>query len=259
VRRERQLVRARQEFVASVSHELRTPLAQVRAIAETLRLGRARSDAERERWLGVIDREARRLGDLVENIILYSHLERAEFRVHLEPVDLSALVDDAVRAYEPFAASRRARLALEVAPSLTAPADAHALRQVLVNLLDNALKYGPVGQTITVALAPAGSSRARLTVADEGPGVPAADRERVWRPFTRLERAGSTAPGTGLGLAVVRALARQHGGDAWVDAAPGGGAAFVVELPLAGGARGGVEASDAVAAAGVAASMHTGR
>jgi signal transduction histidine kinase len=227
--RERQLARAREDFVASVSHELRTPLAQIRAVAETLRLGRARSDAERERWLGVIDREARRLGDLVENVVLFSHLERAGFRVHPEKVDLSALVADVVASYEPFAEARGARLAAAVVPGAWVTADPHAVRQVLVNLLDNALKYGPAGQTVAVALA-ADAAAARLSVADEGPGIPAGDRARIWAPFTRLAR-GNGQGGAGLGLAVVRTLVQQHGGDVRVEDAEPQGARFVVTLP----------------------------
>jgi signal transduction histidine kinase len=177
----------------------------------------------------VIDREARRLGDLVENVVLFSHLERAGFRVHPESVDLSALVADVVASYEPFAEARGARLAAAVMPGVSVPADPHAVRQVLVNLLDNALKYGPAGQTVAVALA-ADAAGARLSVADEGPGILASERARIWAPFTRLTQANGQG-GAGLGLAVVRTLVRQHGGDVRVEDAEPQGARFVVTLP----------------------------
>jgi signal transduction histidine kinase len=116
--------------------------------------------------------------------------------------------------------------------SVVAPVDADALRQMLINLLDNAVKYGPEGQRIAVALA-AENGTARVLVDDEGPGVPAGDRERIWERFWRLQRdRGSAVAGTGIGLAVVRELAELHGGRAWVEDAPAGGARFVIEVPV---------------------------
>ena len=107
-----------------------------------------------------------------------------------------------------------------------------ALRHVLVNLLDNAVKYGPPGQRVTVRVAPAGRE-VRIAVSDEGPGVPAAERERVWKPFQRGQRTGAVA-GSGIGLAIVRDIATRHGGRIWIEEREGGGATFVVSLPAAG-------------------------
>ena len=105
---------------------------------------------------------------------------------------------------------------------------------MLLNLLDNAVKYGPDGQTVTVGTDPTAGDRVRLWVQDQGPGVPAADREHIWDQFWRLERDRGTAiAGTGIGLSVVRELATLHRGRVWVEVAPGGGARFVVELPAA--------------------------
>ncbi len=117
---------------------------------------------------------------------------------------------------------------------LVAPVDAEALRQMLVNLLDNAVKYGPPDQTITVGL-DAADGKARIRVEDQGAGIPAADRERIWDRFWRLERdRGSAVAGTGIGLSVVRELVALHGGRAWAEEGRGGnGARFVLELPLA--------------------------
>ena len=232
--RERELVRARRDFVASVSHELRTPLAQIRMFSETLLLGRERSVEERSRWVGVIHREARRLGDLVENVLLFSHLEGPGLRLAREPTNLEELLEEVREVYTPFAEARGARLVTDVWTDAPADVDPRALRQVVVNLLDNALKYGPRGQTITLGLHPGSPGRVLLTVADEGPGVPAADRERLWEPFVRLNDEGGSAGGSGLGLAVVRSIVAQHGGEVRVEDGAGGGARFVVELPLAG-------------------------
>ena len=231
--RERELVRARRDFVASVSHELRTPLAQIRMFSETLLLGREESEEERLRWTAVIGREARRLGDLVENILLFSHIDASRVRLEPERTDLGELAEEAVEAYVPVAASRRMRIVADAPSRIYAVADPRALRQVVVNLIDNALKYGPAGQTVSVEVERDGTW-ARLTVSDEGPGIPAADRARLWRPFVRLGTGGSTAGGSGIGLSVVRSLVTQHGGQVSVEDAPGGGARFVVRLPLTG-------------------------
>ena len=229
--RERELIRARHDFVAGVSHELRTPLAQIRMFAETLLLGRDRDEAERRKWLGVIRRESLRLGDLVENILFFTHLERGGLRVEPRPTALDALVDEILETYAPMAAGRKARLALERDPEVWAMADPRAVRQVVANLLDNALKYGPEGQTVAVAVARE-ETRARIDVTDEGPGIAPDERERCFKPFVRLTPKGGSAGGSGLGLAVARSIVRQHGGDVALGDAPGGGARFSVFLPL---------------------------
>jgi signal transduction histidine kinase len=108
-----------------------------------------------------------------------------------------------------------------------------AITRIVVNLLDNAVKYGPPGQTVRVGIDRVDGA-ARLTVSDQGPGVPPGDREQVWKPYRRLERdVKARLPGTGIGLSVVAELASLHEGRAWVEDAKGGGAEFVVELPLA--------------------------
>lgn len=232
VRRERELADARRDFVASVSHELRTPLAQIRMFSETLLLRREEDEAERMRWLGIIGREARRLGDLVENILLFSHIDAARVRLEPERADLGALVEEAVEAYVPMADARRMRIVADAPSRIYAVVDPRALRQVVVNLLDNALKYGPAEQTVRVGLERDGAA-ARLTVADEGPGIAGADRRRLFEPFVRLPASGGTSGGSGIGLSVVRSIVREHGGEVWVDDAPGRGARFCVLLPLA--------------------------
>lgn len=233
IRRERELVRARRDFVASVSHELRTPLAQIRMFSETLLLGREESDAERQRWLGIIAREARRLGDLVENILLFSHIDAARVRLEPERTDLGELVEEVVEAYVPIAEARRMRIVADAPSRIFAVVDPRALRQVVVNLIDNALKYGPAGQTVTVEVE-RNATTAQLSVSDQGAGVPAQDRARLWQPFVRLAD-GGTAGGSGIGLSVVRSLVQQHGGSVAVEDAEGGGARFIVRLPLSDG------------------------
>ena len=239
LRREYELARLRTDFVSGVSHELRTPLAQIRMFSETLLLGRVRSEEEGRRSLEIIDQESRRLTHLVENLLHFSRSERQVTRLSPERAPLAPLVQEALEGFAPLAGARGVRLRSELAEGVVAPVDAEAFRQMLLNLLDNAVKYGPPGQVVTVGLA-AGDRRARIWVDDQGPGIPAADRERVWDRFWRLERdRGSAVAGTGIGLAVVRELVALHGGRAWAEdgqngtlAAGGRGVRFVIELPL---------------------------
>ncbi len=232
LRREDELARLRSDFVTSVSHELRTPLAQLRMFAETLMLGRVRSEEERQRSLEIVDQEARRLSHLVENILHFSRAERQA--VTLCPVDtaLAPQLRDALELFAPMVRARQVRISTQLDDGISAPADASALRQMVLNLLDNAMKYGPAGQEVRVTLTRAGVA-ARITIDDEGPGIPADDRDRIWKPFQRLDRdANSAVAGSGIGLSVVRELAVRHGGRAWVEPITGG-SRFVIELPFA--------------------------
>ena len=232
LRREQQLSRLRAEFVASVSHELRTPLAQVRLFLDTLRLKRYRTDDEREWLVGHLARETTRLEHLVENVLQFSRLQRGEGSTPaVEQVDLAAVARETADGFAPLAQSHRARLVLDLAPGLEARVDPARFRQVLLNLLDNAVKFGPAGQEVTVRLARENGS-ARLRVEDQGPGIPADERAAVWTPYFRGAAARAVG-GSGIGLAIVEEAVRQMEGRSWVDTAPGGGAAFVVELPLA--------------------------
>jgi signal transduction histidine kinase len=232
-RREYELAALRAEFVSNVSHELRTPLAQIRMFAETLLLGRVRSAEERRRSLEIVDQEARRLTHLVENVLLFSRAERGAVRLAPEPTELTGLVREVVDGFLPLALARQVTIRTELAEGLVVCVDRNAMRQILLNLLDNAVKYGPPGQTVTVATAAAGDC-ARIRVDDQGPGIPSRDRRRVWERFWRMAREEQSAvAGTGIGLAVVRELTTQHGGRAWCEDAPGGGARFLVELPRA--------------------------
>jgi signal transduction histidine kinase len=228
LRREQELARLRADFTSSVSHELRTPLTQILLFAETLELGRAGGEGERRQALAIIVQEARRLAHLVENVLQMSRAERRRVRVPTEDRRLAPLLRDSVRLFAPLAAAG-VRLDTELDEALVAPVHPDSLRQIVINLMDNAAKYaggqGPITLRATLA-----DGRARLEVDDAGPGIAAADRERIWQPFVRLERSPAVT-GSGIGLAVVWELVTAQGGACWVEAAPGGGARFVVELP----------------------------
>ena len=234
LRRERALAALRLDFVSRVSHELRTPLAQIRLFAETLLLGRVRSQEEARRSLSIIDREARRLAHLVENVLQFSRGERGAVRLAPQPCELAPLVEEVLAGFAPLAGAAQFGVVGRLEPGVSAAVDADALRQVLLNLLDNAVKHAPLGRTVTVRLEPRPAGGAVLAVEDQGPGIPPAERQRIFRPFERGggDR-GSAVAGAGIGLAVVRELVEAQGGRAWVEDAGGGGARFVVELPAA--------------------------
>ncbi len=231
IRRERRLQRLRAEFVANVSHELRTPLAQIRMFAETLLLGRVRSEEEAKRSLRIIDREVRRLSHLVENVLQFSRRERDGVALTPEPAPLAPRIEETIEMFRPLVADTGARIVARLEPEAEAAFDPDALRQVLLNLLDNAAKYGPRSQDIVVGVE-SRNGATLLFVEDQGPGIPEAERERIFDRFYRLPREGASArAGTGIGLSVVRDLVTRHGGRTYVETASGGGSRFVVELP----------------------------
>jgi len=233
LRREHELTRLRSDFVSSVSHELRTPLAQIRLFSETLLLGRVRSGREARRSLEIIQQESQRLAHLVENVLYFSRGERGAGRLAPVPARLGGIVTELVEAFAPLARAGDSDVRVDVREDVVAPVDGGAIRQILLNLLDNAVKYGRTGQTILVTL-DRREGMAVIAVEDEGPGVPADARGRIWAPYSRLaEAADSAVAGTGIGLAVVRDLTALHGGACRVESGARGGARFVVEIPHA--------------------------
>ena len=232
LRREMLFQEIRDEFVSSVSHELRTPLTQIRMFAETLLLERVRSIEEQQHYLEIIDREARRLTQLVENVLQFSRMEKKLDTLAKENRELAPLLQETVEDFTSMMNGGESRIETRLQPRLFADVDPGSLRQILINLLDNAVKYGRKPQQIIVGLEPRGAA-ASLYVEDEGPGVPPADRKRIFQRFQRLDRdRRSSIAGTGIGLSVVRDLVTRHGGTCSVTSSERGGARFVVELPL---------------------------
>ena len=235
LRREHQLVRLRDDFVSGVSHELRTPLTQIRMLTELLQRDGFKSDSERSRAVGIIHRETLRLTNLVDNVLQFARLRRRSALRRAEAVVLGEIVGEVTEAFQSMVQSAGTRLVVSVPDRLAVAGERDALIRILRNLLENAVKYGPAGQIVSLTAA-AENGVARLSVEDQGPGIPPEDRSRIWRPYQRLER-DRNAPvgGSGLGLSVVAELVAAAGGRAWVEDAPGGGARFVVELPAASG------------------------
>jgi signal transduction histidine kinase len=230
LRRESDLVRMREEFVAGVSHELRTPLAQIRLFTETLLLDRLRTLEERDRALRIVHDESRRLSQMVENLLQFSRTGLAPAGPAAQSVALQPLVQEAVDQFTPLAAQRGVRIDAD-GPPVMALGNRDALRQVLLNLFDNALRHGPDGQRIAARTVGNGR-RVQLVVDDEGPGIPERERERVFERFHTLVADGNRT-GTGLGLTVVRELVVQQGGTVLISSSDSGGCRVIVDLPAA--------------------------
>jgi two-component system, OmpR family, sensor kinase len=224
------------QFVADASHELRTPLTTIRGFAELYRQGAAGAPGDVARLVRRIEDEASRMGLLVEDLLLLARLDR-ERPVELSPVELPVLAADAVQAARAMAPDRR--IGLEVvagAGPLVVLGDDGRLRQVVGNLVTNALTHTPVEASITLRLS-AEPRVAVVEVIDTGPGLSVEQSERVFERFYRVDaartRRADGATGSGLGLAIVAALVAAHSGTVEVDSTPGKGATFRVRLPLA--------------------------
>ena len=244
LRREAELADLREDFVSSVSHQLRTPLTQIRMFGETLMLGRVRSEAERSRATEIIVDEANRLTHQVENVLLFSRGERDALNLNLVEADAGALAESVAGSFEPLARAADATIEQRIEAGIVCTMDAEATRQAVLNLLDNAVKYGPAGQVIEVGVARApgeANGFAAIWVEDEGPGVPPGQRDQVWDAYVRLDRdRASATAGSGIGLAVVRRVVEAQGGRVRVEpgrGTPDPGARFIIELPLAGAPR----------------------
>ncbi|MET8223190.1 HAMP domain-containing sensor histidine kinase [Streptomyces sp. NPDC005301] len=219
-------------FVADASHELRTPLMSVRGYADLFQYAAANAPEERDRHLARLRAEAARMGVLLDDLLLLARLDAAEAETPLRPADAD-LVELVAQAADAFRASHPDRpLTVAAGPgSLRMRVDPQRVRQVLDNLLTNAAVHTPAGTPVSVAVSVA-AGQVRVRVADAGPGVPAADRERVFDRFYRVDKARSRdRGGSGLGLAVARSLVRAHGGTIELGTEPGG-TVFTVLLPL---------------------------
>ena len=228
-------------FVADASHELRTPLTTIRGFAELYRQGAGRDPAELDRLVRRIEDQAAAMGLLVEDLLLLARLDQQR-PLERSPVDLLALAAEAVHDAKAVAPDRRIELVLGTGDgdgdvALMVVGDEQRLRQVLANLVGNALTHTPPGSPVEVRVGAApldGRPGAAVEVVDHGPGLTPEQAERVFERFYRADPARSHADGgTGLGLSIVAALVAVHGGTVGVDSVPGRGARFRVVLPLA--------------------------
>ncbi|CAN5484540.1 hypothetical protein BH10ACT3_BH10ACT3_18120 [soil metagenome] len=222
------LERERGLLLRSVSHDLRTPLAAIRAAATEMLDEPDHQPAVQRRMLQLIDDEAQRLDRLVANLLSLGRIEANAMSPELEPVDLIPLVHQCVsRTEERLRTDIQLTELVRVDGPLTIDGDRTQLDQLVMNLLDNAVRHSPPGGRVEVAL-DRRRVTVRLNVSDQGPGVPHADTEAIFEPF----RSGGMAGSNGVGLAICRAITQAHNGTIHVQDNPGGGAVFVVELPI---------------------------
>jgi two-component system phosphate regulon sensor histidine kinase PhoR len=227
---QKRLEAVRRDFIANASHELRTPVAAISGAVETLLSGRQMVDPSARQFVEMIARHAERLSRLTRELLDLSRLEAGDFRLEIGPVDLATLCAASLELVRTRAEEKGIKLGFDGPPGLRAMADRRALEQILVNLLDNAVKYTPSGGRVTVLTDSNGNSVV-LSVLDTGPGIEPRHRARIFERFYRVDLGRAREDGgTGLGLAIVKHLAQAQGGQAGVESGQGG-SRFWVKLP----------------------------
>jgi len=230
----RRLERVRTEFVANVSHELRTPLTCIKGYLETLLDGAVEEPAHARRFLQVANVHAERLGRLVGDLLDLSNLESGRATLTLEVLDLSAMVEEVEGMFASRAAEQGLRLINAVPVDCRVRADGDRLTQILVNLVDNALKFTETGGEVRVTAVQPRLGVVEVQVRDTGAGIPSTDLPRITERFYRVDRTRSRElGGTGLGLAIVKHLVHAHGGELWIESVLGQGSTVRFTLPRA--------------------------
>jgi two-component system phosphate regulon sensor histidine kinase PhoR len=230
----RHLERVRQDFVANVSHEFKTPLTAIQGFAETLLAGAVDDPQNNRRFLEIIREHASRLARLTDDLLKLARIEAGKLELDFHPVGITELVESCAETTLLKASRKQIALEVEIPPGLPAMnGDAALLREVLQNLLDNAVQYTGTGGHICVS-AHIRNREAVLSVSDTGIGIPLADQERIFERFYRVDAARSRqAGGTGLGLSIARHIVEAHGGRLWVESEVGSGSNFSFSIPLA--------------------------
>jgi two-component system phosphate regulon sensor histidine kinase PhoR len=220
----------RQEFLSNVSHELRTPLTSIIALAETLETGAIDDPEHNRRFLTIIQKNAARMHRLIDDILELSAIEAGNVKVKQEAVQLHPMVEDVVGSLSAAASSHAITLQNLVPQEAKVFADPHRLVQMLTNLIDNAIKFNREGGVVSIKYE--GGVRDKISVEDNGEGIPAHHLDRLFERFYRVDRARSRElGGTGLGLAIVKHLVRAHDGEVTVESRFGEGTSFTIELP----------------------------
>jgi two-component system, OmpR family, phosphate regulon sensor histidine kinase PhoR len=232
-------------FVANVSHELKTPLTSIRLYAELLADERTRDEAKRHRYLHTILAETQRLTRLVNNVLDFSRLERGRREYRIESVELSSWLANWLELHEPRVAAAGMSLVKDLTSSVLGQIERDSFEQVLLNLIDNAIKYAAAGGEIRISLEEIpGGGFAHVVVADRGPGIPREHRDRIFEMFQRVDDSlAASQAGCGLGLAIARRLMREQGGDLLCEPNQPNGSRFVVVVPLAVGNKAGSSAA----------------
>jgi len=221
----------RKEFVANVSHELKSPLASIRSLTETLLNGALYDSQYNRRFLEMIDEDAARLNQLIDDLLTLSFVESNAVPIQRTCVEVGALVQSVVAAFAEGIEKRRLTVTVDVPVDLRVQADPDRLWEVLSNLIDNAVKYNKEGGSVTIS-ARRIEEGVRITVSDTGIGIPEKDLPRIFERFYRVDKARSRAlGGTGLGLAIVKHIVEAHGGTLSVESKVNSGSSFSFTLP----------------------------
>ena len=225
----------RREFLGNVSHELKTPIFVISGFAEQLLDGALDDETVNRKFIEKIGRNAARLDVLARDLLAISRIETGELQMTLATFDLGPLVDEVLDALDPVAEAKAVRVRLHVPPSLPpVRGDRDQLRQVLVNLVDNAVKYNNAGGRIEVSARPTDDGTVRVLVVDDGIGIPADALPRLTERFYRVDGSRSRAQGgTGLGLAIVKHILEAHGQRLQIESRVGYGSSFAFDLPVA--------------------------
>lgn len=232
--KERRLSELKSNFVSSVSHELRAPVASMRLMAENLESRAVTDEHRREEYHRLIAEECRRLGALIDNVLDFARIEQDRKVYHFAETDAAALVRDTHVLMQNRAAQRQQEICAEIQTIDPPPCiDALAVRQALINLLDNAIKFSAEKTQITVMLRPRDSREWEIAVADQGIGIPTSEQEKIFERFYRIgSELRRETQGAGIGLSIVKHIAQAHGGRIEVKSEPGKGAVFSLILPL---------------------------
>ncbi len=234
VTRLRRLEEIRRDFAANVSHELRTPITSIKGFVETLRDGAIDNPPDAQRFLGIIEKQTSRLNAIIEDLLALSRLEgdSETQQMTAERIPLAPIIGSAVEDCRPRAATRTVALASECPDDIIVNVNRDLIERAIVNLIDNAAKYGHPEAEVAVT-ATRDDGRIAIQVSDQGPGIDARHLERIFERFYRVDAARSRqAGGTGLGLAIVKHIAQVHGGSVDVESLPGTGSTFTIYLPI---------------------------
>jgi signal transduction histidine kinase len=234
--RERRLNELKSQFVSSVSHELRAPVGSLRLMADALASGTVTGEPA-SRFHKLMSQEGARLSSLIDNVLDFARIEENRKTYTLEETDIATLIHETIQLMVPLAAARGITLVEELETLSQVPkTDAQAIQQALVNLLDNAIKFSPPDQTVTISLAESQPLQHwRLTVEDHGVGIPATEHQRIFDRFHRLgNELRRETQGAGIGLSLVKHIAEGHGGKVLVKSELGHGSTFILQLPISG-------------------------